>query len=97
MNHGTRPTVHVAQLYADVGAGGDRELVGVLRVPLASRESGGLRAVVGPDAFARWDGSARVPVDGRHLLHLATSSADPGTVLEVTVAGGAVVGAVLRR
>lgn len=94
-NRGSRPTAHVAQLYADVGADGDRELVAVVRVrlPGAGEGSASAEAAVSPDAFARWDGSARRPVDGRHLLHVATSSADPGTVLEVVVQDGAVVSA----
>ena len=91
-NNGDRPTSHVLQLYAELHARGDRELAGVLRVPLPPRETTDVEAVLPSTAFARWSESAchRTPVAGDHLVRVAVSSADPGYPMAVRVEHGAV-------
>lgn len=98
VNHGERDGVHVAQLYAGV-AGAAPELAGVVRVPVPAGVRVAAHAVVGADAFARWDAVAarRRPVPGRHELRVATSSVDPGTPIAVRVANDMVREATMER
>ncbi len=88
-NLSDRDSTHVAQFYAGVSAEVP-ELVQVLRVPVVRGWTVEARSTIGVQAFARWQGEAsrRVPVDGRHTLRLATSSASPGMTMEVTIANG---------
>lgn len=83
-NQGVRDTVHVVQLYAEV-AGAARELVGLKRVPVPAGGVVTATVEVGPEAFVRWDGTARTPVPGSHLLRVASSAADPGVVVGFTI------------
>lgn len=89
VNLGDRDSVHVVQCYAEV-AGEAPELVHVQRVRVAPDQTVEAPATVGVEAFARWDGPSarRDPVEGRHQLRVATSSADPGTSIEVTIVEG---------
>ncbi len=89
VNLGDRDTVHVVQCYAEV-AGAAPELVHVQRVPVAAGQVVEAMVTIGTSAFARWDGasSRRLPADGHHTLRVATSSADPGTPIEVTLVAG---------
>ncbi len=79
----------MVQCYAEV-AGQAAELVHVQRVPVAAGQVVEASATIGATAFARWNGesSRRVPVEGRHTVRVATSSADPGTSIEVTIVDG---------
>ncbi|HSK32171.1 MAG TPA: glycoside hydrolase family 3 C-terminal domain-containing protein [Propionicimonas sp.] len=88
-NAGERDTVHVVQCYAEV-AGEAPELVHVQRMPVAAGQTVEALARIGVDAFSRWHGPAarRVAVDGSHHLRVATSSADPGTSIGLTIVGG---------
>lgn len=90
-NDGDRDTVHVAQAYAAVGDAA-AALVGLLRLPVPA--GGTVRGALelGPEAFARYAGSAQ-PVAGEHLLRVATSSADPGIAAQVRVVAGRVAAA----
>lgn len=94
-NASPRAGAHVAQLYAELHGAGERELVAVERFALGAAGGAAGAAtrdvVVDAAAFARWDGTARRPVDGRHVLRVSESAADAGHVLEVEVAGGGVV------
>ncbi|HET6920018.1 MAG TPA: glycoside hydrolase family 3 C-terminal domain-containing protein [Jiangellaceae bacterium] len=91
-NRGDRPTCHVVQFYAEIDAQGDRELVGVLRVPLRPGETTEAQALLSPSAFARWNEGtgSRTPVDGHHLVRVATSSMDSGNVVGVRVKEGTI-------
>jgi beta-glucosidase len=89
-NLGERDTVHVAQFYARV-AGEAPELVGVVRIPVAAGRSASASARLGAEAFARWNGAARTPVEGTHLLALGRSSQDLGVSVRVRVEGSAIV------
>ena len=91
-NQGDRPTRHVIQFYAEIDAQGDRELAGVLRVPVGPAETTEVEAVLPPSAFSRWNEAAdyRTPVNGDHLVRVAVSSADPGKAIVVRVEQGAV-------
>lgn len=89
-NDGLRDTVHVAQLYASV-AGDAPELVGLVRAPAAAGETVTAAVEIGADAFARWDGTSRRPVAGRHRLHLGTSSTATSVVADVLVDGEVIV------
>ncbi|MGB4890367.1 MAG: glycoside hydrolase family 3 C-terminal domain-containing protein [Propionicimonas sp.] len=93
-NHGERETVHVAQLYAQLHSGTERELVGLARIPLAPAERATGEVLIGPEAFARWDARVgrRTPVSGRHLLTVTTSATASGTDLIVSVEDGRVTG-----
>jgi beta-glucosidase len=88
-NHGDRDTVHVVQCYAEV-AGEAAELVHVQRVPVAAGQLVEALATIDATAFARWNGESarRAAVEGLHTLRVATSSADPGTSIEVTILEG---------
>lgn len=89
----SRDAVHIAQAYAELsGSRGDRELVGVVRIPVDAGQTALGQLDLPASAFARYDEAAgdRVPVPGRHLLRVAVSSDDPGEVLVVTVADGRV-------
>jgi beta-glucosidase len=91
-NRGDRPTCHVVQFYAEIDAQGDRELVGVLRIPLRPGETTEAQALLSPSAFARWNEGTgrRTPVDGHHLVRVATSSVDSGNVVGVRVKEGTI-------
>ncbi len=89
-NDGVRDTVHVAQFYASVG-GEAPELVGLVRTPVARGETTTAETEIHADAFARWDGTSRRPVAGRHLLHLGTSSTTTTATVTVVVDRDAIV------
>lgn len=88
-NAGERDSVHVVQCYAEL-AGEAPELVHVQRVPVGAGQTVEALARIGVDAFARWHGPSerRVAVDGRHHLRVATSSADQGTPIGLTIVDG---------
>ncbi|MEN0071525.1 MAG: glycoside hydrolase family 3 C-terminal domain-containing protein, partial [Propionicimonas sp.] len=88
-NGGTRDTVHVAQVYARV-AGAAPELAAVARVRVAAGRRVAARVEIGAEAFARWDAAVgrRAPVDGRHLLRVASHAEDPGFEFEVSCQEG---------
>jgi beta-glucosidase len=91
-NRGDRSTCHVIQFYTETDAHRDRELGGLLRIPLLPGETTEAEMLLSPRVFARWNDVAgrRIPVDGQHLVHVATSSADDEHSVVVRVQHGAV-------
>jgi beta-glucosidase len=91
-NLSARPTVHVAQVYAELFAVEARELVAVARIELEGAASRCCEVSMPAGAFHRWDPSAkrRQPVDGEHRVTVSTSSTGPGHVINVSLAQGTV-------
>ncbi|GAA4889057.1 glycoside hydrolase family 3 C-terminal domain-containing protein [Tessaracoccus lubricantis] len=88
-NAGSRDTTHVVQVYAHLEGEATRELVAFRRVPVAVGSSASTVLTVHPTDLARWnpETGARVPVAGRHSLHVARDSADEGVRVPMTIMG----------
>ncbi|MFT3889470.1 MAG: glycoside hydrolase family 3 C-terminal domain-containing protein [Arachnia sp.] len=86
-NTGTRPTVHVAQVYAEAHGSAPRELVGVVRVPVDVGETAIGTLTVGPDDIKRWDpvSQQRVPLPGRHRIVVADHAEAEGPGADLVV------------
>lgn len=83
-NTGPRASIHVAQIYASI-AGEAAELIGLARVRIDAGGSATTQVNLPISAFARWDGTQRLPVPGVHQVRVARDAVDPGQSLSIQI------------